>query len=210
LLPEWEEVIRKAFKCEVLPYYGCGEINAIGYCRQNSCYSIPDEHVILEVMLRDGSTALSGDGGFILTDLDNYAMPLIRYINGDAGKVSVCSDGRSPFTQIERLDGRFNSFLTTDRGDLISGVIGTHILRLFPAVNNYRIVQEDPLTLVISVVPKAQFSEQDKQSLVNLFGRHLGSRMKIIIKTVASIPTPPSGKAVFVINRCLQDAYTLV
>lgn len=203
LLPEWEEVIQKVFKCAIVPYYGCGEINALGYYRREPRYSVPDEHVIIEVMLRDGSAALSGDGRFILTDLDNYAMPLIRYMNGDAGKVSVCSDGQSPFTRIERLDGRFNSFLMTDSGDLISGAMGPHIFRLFPAVNNYQIVQEDPMTIVIRIVPKEEFSENDKQSLIGLFGKHLGSRMKIIIETVQSIAVPPSGKSVFVINRCL-------
>lgn len=205
LLPEWEKTIRKVFTCHVLPYYGCGEINSLGYRRaESSAYFIPDERVIKEVIQRDGAARLYGDGGFAITDLDNYAMPLIRYVNGDAGKVSANFNGNPPFSQIERLDGRYNSFLMTDAGDLISGVIGTHIFRHFPSVNTYRIVQEEPLRIAISIVPRENFSEQDRCLLINLFSKHLGSRMKIDIQTAPSIPVSPSGKHVFVINRCLK------
>jgi phenylacetate-CoA ligase len=205
LLPEWEETIQKVFTCQVLPYYGCGEINSLGYRRPElSCYFIPEEHVVIEVSQRDGTAGLSGDGEFVITDLDNYAMPLIRYVNGDAGKVSVSCDRHSPFTQIERLDGRYNSLLMTDSGDLISGVIGTHIFRHFPSVKNYRIVQEAPLHVVITIVPGEGFSAKDENLIINLFARHLGSRTKIVIEMVSNIAALPSGKCVFVINRCLS------
>jgi phenylacetate-CoA ligase len=193
LLPEWEELIRKVFQCHVLPYYGCGEINSLGYCHpESSYYLIQEEHVIIEVMQRDGTAELCGDGRFVITDLDNYAMPLIRYVNGDAGKVAASSNGHIPFSRIERLDGRYNSFLMTDAGDLISGAMGPHILRLFPSVKTYRIVQEERLRIVISVVPKEDFSEKDRFLITDLFSKHLGSRMKIIIETVPSITVPPS------------------
>jgi phenylacetate-CoA ligase len=207
LLPEWEETIRKVFKCRVLPYYGCGEVGSLGYSRPNSNgYFIPGEHVIIEVLQKDdGSTQLSGDGGFVITDLDNYAMPIIRYVNGDAGKVSDSSDGLLPFSRIERLDGRYNSFLLTDAGDLISGVIGTHIFRHVPSVRTYRIIQEAQLALTINIVPEASYSTEDENLILDLFARHLGRKTKIVIQKVAQIEAPPSGKSVFVINKCLPS-----
>ena len=112
LLPEWEETIRKVFTCQVLPYYGCGEINSFGYRRpESSCYFIPDEHVVIEVRQRDGSAGLSGDGEFAITDLDSYrrllsgtsmamqakfsilrtvALPLAK-LNDWMGDIIVCS-----------------------------------------------------------------------------------------------------------------------
>ena len=204
LLPEWEETIRKVFTCEVMPYYGCGEVNSLGYSRPaSSCYFIPEEHVIIEVLQRDGSSGLSGDGAFVITDLDNYAMPLIRYVNGDAGKVSYSCDGCSPFSQIERLDGRYNSLLLTDTGDLISGVICTHIFRHFPSVRTYRVIQEAPLHVVITIVPEPSYGTKDENLILGLFARHLGGRTKIAIQKASHIDAPPSGKSIFVINRCL-------
>ncbi len=210
LLPEWEDTIRKVFACHVLPYYGSGEVGSLGYSRPDSSgYFIPEEHAIIEVLQKDGSMQLSGDGGFIITDLDNYAMPIIRYVNGDAGKVSESCDRSSPFSRIERLDGRYNSLLLTDTGDLISGVIGTHVFRNIPSVRSYQIIQEAPLHVVINVVPEASYGLKDENLIVDLFAKHLGRKTRIVIQRVSHIEIPPSGKSVFVINRCLSSPIQL-
>lgn len=204
LLPEWKEVIRETFKCAVLPFYGCGEVNSLGFSTPDSDdYLIPEEHALIEVSQSEGATQFSGEGRFLVTDLDNYAMPIIRYANGDAGKISP-SNGHFPFSRIERLDGRYNSLLMTDTGDLISGVIGTHVFRHTTSVQSYRIIQEEPLRVVIKVVPKDDLNEGDARLILNLFTKHLGNKMKVTIEKVPHLPVPPSGKSVFVINRCLQ------
>jgi phenylacetate-CoA ligase len=155
-------------------------------------------------MQGDGSTQLYGDGRFLLTDLDNYAMPIVRYANGDAGKVSP-PKGRFPYSRIERLDGRYNSLLMTDSGDLISGVIGTHVFRLTSSVKTYRIIQEEPLRITVKMVPKnGKVSENDERLVVDLFAKYLGKGITIRLEKVQELPIPPSGKSVFVVNHCLQ------
>jgi phenylacetate-CoA ligase len=205
LLPEWEETIREGFKCSVFPYYGCGEVNGLGFSApETSGYLIPEEHALLEVTQSDGTTNLYGEGRFLVTDLDNYAMPIIRYANGDAG--AICRpNGGFPFSRIEKLDGRSNSLLMTDTGDLISGIIGVSVFRFTSSVKSYRMIQEEPLRILIKVVPKADdISEHDERQILTLFKKYLGKRMKISIEKVPSLPIPPSGKSVFVINHCLQ------
>jgi len=206
MLDEWERTIRNVFKCRVLPYYGSGEVNSLGFCRPGSRnYVVPEEHVLIEILRSDGSLAEHGDGRFVVTDLDNYAMPIIRYLNGDAGKL-VPPQNSSPCKEIERLDGRFNSFLMTDSGELVSGVIGTHIFRHTVSVKRYQVIQEEPRRLVIKVIPKNEFSEHDSQLLRQLFSKYLGGGIKLEIELVSDLPLPPSGKSVFVINRCLEDS----
>jgi phenylacetate-CoA ligase len=208
LLPEWGEVIRRAFQCAVLPYYGCGEVNSLAFSPAHGRgYHIAEEHALIEVANTSGDSALQGEGRFLITDLDNYAMPILRYENGDAGKISGPNGGTSPFSRIERLDGRFNSFLMTDTGSLISGVIGTHVFREFSsAVKAYQIIQEEARRVVIKIVETPAFTEADERLIVDLFARHLGPGVKIRVEKVDSIPISPSGKAVFVINRCLDGA----
>ena len=207
LLPEWATVIRRAFHCVILPFYGCGEINSLGYCRADGgAYYIPEEHAVIEVVSERDEAALSGDGRFLVTDLDNYAMPMLRYQNGDAGKIREPDDDASPFSGIERLDGRVNSFLMTDKGCLISGVIGTHVFREVTAVKAYQIIQEEPRRIVIKIVEAPEYTEADERFIVGLFARYLGEGMRIGVEKVPSIPTSRSGKAVFVINRCLDEA----
>jgi phenylacetate-coenzyme A ligase PaaK-like adenylate-forming protein len=207
LLPEWAEVIRRGFECEVLPFYGCGEVNSLGYCLPNSdSYVIPEENCIIEVARdRGGDSESIGDGMFVITSLVNYAMPIIRYVNGDAGGIGPVSES-FPFSRIVRLHGRYNSLLMTDSGDYISGVLGTHVFRhLTTAVETYRIIQKEPLRVVIKVVPRGEsLSSKDEDLIRNLFVKYLGSRMRVSVETVTSIPAMPSGKSMFVINELLS------
>jgi phenylacetate-CoA ligase len=205
LLPEWETTIRDVLGCEVLPYYGCGEVASIGFSvPSESGYFISEEHALIEVARGDELGGLYGDGRFLITDLDNYAMPIIRYLNGDTGKI-VAPFGPSSYSRIERLDGRYNSLLMTDRGELISGVIGTHVFRNTTSVKSYRIIQEEPLRIRIKVVPKAcGLSGQDESLIVGLFAKYLGTRMNVSLEKVDALPNFSSGKSVFVINRCLS------
>lgn len=204
LLPHWEEVIHDTFNCSVLPFYGCGEVNSLGFSA-SGCkgYLIPEEHALMELCHGDGSTALYGEGKFLVTDLDNYAMPIIRYMNGDAGEISAYN-GHLPYSRIERLDGRCNSFLMTEEGALISGIIGVSVFRFTSSVMSYRIVQEEPLRLVVKVVPKNKLTEEDDRTIKTLLKKYLGKGMQVNIEEVSSIPSTESGKSVFVINQCLQ------
>jgi phenylacetate-CoA ligase len=206
LLPEWKDVIGRRFACEVLPYYGCGEVNSLGYTPYGSgSYVIPEENCVIEVGAEHGDeTADSGEGRFVITSLANFAMPILRYVNGDAGRLGPPVTP-FPHARIERIDGRYNSLLLTDSGDLISGVLGTHVFRhLTTAVETYRIIQEEPLRVVIKVVPRAdKFSATDEELIEVLFQKHLGPRMRVTVEKVGSIDPMPSGKSVFVINRVL-------
>jgi phenylacetate-CoA ligase len=206
LLPEWHDQIRKSFACKILPYYGCGEMNSLGFVKDaNPSYVIPEEHCLIEAVREDGAAGFAGDGRFALTSLANYAMPLLRYVNGDAGSLGLSRDG-SPFACIDRLDGRYNSFLMTDSGELISGVIGTHVFRqVVKSVESYRIIQEEPLRIVIKIVPRENsVPETDVQLIQRLFAKHLGDKMRVDTEIVQSLPPLESGKTVFVINKCLE------
>ena len=98
MLPEWEAVIRKAFGCAVLPYYGSGEVNSLGYSHPAvGTYLVPKSSCLSRFCVRI-SRLNCGEGQFLITDLDNYAMPIIRYANGDAGKISDHGECGFPFT----------------------------------------------------------------------------------------------------------------
>ena len=98
LLPSWANTMRQAMHCQVYAYYGSGECNSLGYqCQQGEAYHIPEEHVVLEVEPDGGHTDRLGTGQVLLTDLDNYTMPLVRYRNGDYMTIgdTSCACGRS-------------------------------------------------------------------------------------------------------------------
>ena len=208
LLPvQWGERMTRVFGAKVMPYYGCGEIQSLGYTCPDALgvYHTCDEHVIIEVEGQGGRTSQTGEGPFLITDLDNNAMPLIRYRNGDAGKIEGpgCACGRS-LGRITRLDGRVNDMLITKAGDAISGAIGAHAFRLVAGVVEYQIVQSRPGQAVLKIVRAPSYDPKlEETKLREIFGKHLGASADIAIEYVTTLPKTAAGKSRFVINDYL-------
>lgn len=209
LLPDtWSDTIARVFGAKVLPYYGCGEVQSIAYsCPEatRQLYHTSDEHVVIEVEQRDGETSLAGEGAFLLTDLDNMAMPLIRYRNGDAGVIapSGCACGRT-LGCITRLDGRVNDVLITTTKNAISGSIGAHAFRLIGHVEHFQVIQRRPGQITIRIVRMPGYDARiEEPKMRAIFLHHLGADADIEIEYVSSIPRTEAGKARVVINEYL-------
>jgi phenylacetate-CoA ligase len=211
LLPDqWAETIGRVFGAKVLPYYGCGEIQSLGYSCPDApgLYHTCDEHAVLEVESAGGEARLEGEGSFLITDLDNRAMPLIRYRNGDAGVLAGpgCACGRT-LGRIVRVDGRVNDVLITTAGAAISGAIGAHAFRLIGNVDAFQIVQHRPGQAVIKIVRAPAYDPGKEEPKVRtIFGKHLGEGADIAIEYHSSLPKTPAGKSRFVINEYLAQS----
>ena len=127
--------IRKAFECDVKSYYGCSEIESLGYqVFENGGYVIPNEINIIEQA--DDDTSL------IVTSLHNKSQPLIRYCNGDCGIVKESSifDSRRP--EILQLTGRSDDWLIGQDGERISGRLGAKLISVANIhVKKYQLIQ---------------------------------------------------------------------
>jgi phenylacetate-CoA ligase len=207
--PAWADTMARVFSAQVLPYYGCGEVNSLGYsCPDSGVYHTCDEHVVIEVENDAGNVALEGEGAFLITDLDNQAMPLIRYRNGDAGQLAApgCPCGRT-LGRILRLDGRVNDMLVTTTGARFSGVIATHSFRLIDHVESYQVVQRTPGQATIRIVRGPGYDPAvEEPKVYSIFHKHLGEGSQVVIEYVTSIAKTPAGKARFVINEYNHDS----
>jgi phenylacetate-CoA ligase len=210
LPPQWAETIARVFGAQVLPYYGCGEVQSLGYScpdATDGTLHTCDEHAVLEVERADGTVGLEGEGAFLTTDLDNRAMPLIRYRNGDAGVLAApgCVCGRS-LGRIMRLDGRINDVLITTAGAAISGVLCTHTFRLINDVDAYQVIQRRSGHVIVRIVRAAKFNPAVEEPKVrDIFSKYLGRDAEIVIEYVSSVAKTPAGKARFVINEFLAN-----
>jgi phenylacetate-CoA ligase len=207
LLEDWEARLTRVFGAKVMPYYGCGEVQSLAYsCPEvRGVYHTTDEHAVLEVERADGSTGFEGEGAFLITDLDNWAMPLIRYRTGDAGRLEGpgCSCGRT-LARISRLDGRVNDVLLTTTGATISGVLGAHALRSIGGVDAFQLIQRRPGHAVIRIVRGAAYDARAaEQELRGIFTDHLGTGSEVAFEYVAELPRTAAGKSRFVINEHL-------
>ena len=207
LLDSWRATMERAFGAKVLPYYGCGEIQSLGYScpeAEEPVYHTCDEHSVIEVELPGGGPALAGEGPFLVTDLDNQALPMIRYRNGDAGVLAPpgCRCGRT-LGRITRLDGRVNDVLYRTSGDAISGAIGPHAFKMVRGVEQFQIVQKRPGQITIHIIRREGSYEPavEEPKIDRIFRQHLGSDADIEIRYVDWIPRTAAGKARFIINE---------
>jgi phenylacetate-CoA ligase len=207
LLDSWRETIARAFGAKVLPYYGCGEIQSLGYACPEAevpVYHTCDEHSVIEVEQPDGGVALAGEGPFLVTDLDNLATPMIRYRNGDAGVLAPqgCRCGRT-LGRITRLDGRVNDVLYRTSGDAVSGAIGPHAFKMVDGVEQFQIVQKRIGQITIHIVRRegSYVPAVEEPKIQRIFKQHLGSDAEIDIRYVDWIPRTAAGKARFIINE---------
>lgn len=206
LLDGWRATIARAFGAAVLPYYGCGEIQSLGYScpeAEDPVYHTCDEHSAIEVETRDGGASLVGEGPFLVTDLDNQALPMLRYRNGDAGALAPpgCRCGRS-LGRILRIDGRVNDVLYKSSGDAISGAIGPHAFKMVEGVEQFQIVQSRPGQVRLDIVRLPGYDPAAEEPKIDgIFRQHLGGDAEIDIRYVDSIPRTPAGKVRFIINE---------
>ena len=163
---------------------------------------------MIEVEGPDGGASLVGEGPFLVTDLDNHALPMIRYRNGDAGALAPpgCACGRS-LGRITRVDGRVNDVLYTTAGAAISGVIGTHTFKMVDGVEQFQIVQRRRGQVTIDIVRQAGYAPAIEEPKIDrIFRQHLGRDAEIEIRYVESIPRTAAGKARFMINEVVAPS----
>lgn len=110
LFPARRELIERVFGVGVTDYYGAGGegVHLASQCERRDEYHLHLENAIVE-LLKDGRPAKPGEvGNIVVTQLDNYAMPLIRYDLGDlaiASGTRTCGCGRA-MPLVRSIEGR--------------------------------------------------------------------------------------------------------
>lgn len=204
LLDSQRTIIEKAFGPNLFDQYGCGECGAIAYeCKEHNGLHHNFEHSVLEVL--DDNNSPAATGRVVLTNLDNYAMPLIRYENGDIVTLSdtKCACGRQSML-IKRIEGRTLDVIYSENGTqvhtgfLIEVMLKQDILEKYQ-IRQFQIIQKEPLMFVCKYVASHTISESDGVELEKIYQKYLGDHIQLRLEQVDTIYIPESGKRHFVI-----------
>src|SRR5882724_2634661 len=140
-----KELIESVFQAPVFETYGCREVMLMGAeCNRHEGLHITTENLLLEVVDDNGSPTSPGqEGNVVVTDLYNYGMPFIRYANGDrmVAGWGTCSCGRG-LPVLKEIMGRRSDMVHTPDGRHISGVFFPHLIKDYPAVRRFVVVQD--------------------------------------------------------------------
>jgi len=200
LPPESREVIERGFGCKVFDKYGAREFaGGTAYeCEFGGGYHVVAEGTIIEI-IKEGQIAKPGEvGEVVVTDLSNYAMPLIRYQIGDLAvqidNSQPCPCGRG-LPRIGQIWGRIQATIIGTRNQMIPG---TFFARLFAdydyAVKRFQVVQEEFGSVTLKIVKASQFTNDVIEHAERQMKKHMGEDLKINVEFVDEVALGRTGK----------------
>ena len=146
------EYLSKVFNAPLYNRYGCREVGDIAN-------EVPDadglvvnsDRVFVEILDDDGRRCAPGEQGeVVVTDLENYGMPMIRYRIGDLARWADDSSRgahKYPFPILESVDGRTLDIVRAPNGNRIGGTFWTILLRNRPGIEKFQVIQDEPASV---------------------------------------------------------------
>ena len=203
LYPHYRALAEIVFKAKVYNRYGGREVGLIGMECTEGRMHINCRDLYLEI---DSPDPYNEPGEILITQLNNYAMPFIRYRIGDVGMLSAepCPCG-SDLPVLAELLGRTTATFRTKTGTLIHGGYFTRQFYGLKGVNQFQIIQETHKHCVLKVVVNQQWTEATHHYLVQCIQKALGAEVVVTVKFVEDIPVPASGKREYTISKVGAD-----
>jgi phenylacetate-CoA ligase len=153
------------------------------------------DQLVVELKSQPGYS--DGTGEVVVTDLTNYAMPFVRYANGDLATPEVgagCACGRG-LPRLRRVEGRKLDAIRTPDGHVVPGEFFPHMLKDVAGLQRYRVIQRQLDALQIDVVPEPPFGEEQEAYIRREVAKVFGDTISVELRRVADIPLTPTGKS---------------
>ena len=187
-------LIEAAFPgAQVFNTYGCREFMLIASeCEHHDGLHVNADHLHVELLGTDPATPAE----LAITDLSNFGMPFLRYLNGDlalAHAGDACACGRT-LPRLAQVVGRKLDMIRSVDGRLLPGEFFPHMFKDVAGVRNFQVVQSQLDRLLVKVVPDATFGENEERYVREQISRVLGGTVFIDLRRVDEIPMTPSGK----------------
>ena len=204
------KAIEEAFGARVFDKYGSREFSGIAYeCDRHTGHHVVGECYVVEILV-EGRPARPGElGEVVITDLNNYVMPFIRYRIGDLAyavdDAEPCPCGRG-LARIGAIEGRVQSIVVGANGVAMPGSFFLHVLKDYGyAFARFQIEQRAPDEIIFRYVPAPRFHPRVLEEVFTEFRRYLGDGMTISEEPVERIDMVRTGKYQVVINRLQMD-----
>lgn len=198
------ETIERVFQAPVFETYGSREFMLIGAeCAEHSGLHLTMENLLVEILDNDGKPTANGEeGNVVITDLTNYGMPFVRYMNGDraiAG-LSQCACGKS-LPLLKKVVGRRLDMIATPDGRQVPGEFFPHVMKEYKAVRRFQIVQDDVQVIQVRLVVNGQWTDSARRGLEQQILEVVGDSVDLDIAIVDDIPLTQAGKLQVVVRR---------
>ncbi len=198
---EQAQFVKEVLGCDVKAFYGCAEINCLGFQTiMGGRYISPDEIIHIESTQHPD---LPLDNAFLLTSLFNKKTPLLRYLNGDNGTLG--SHGK--YSTIEELSGRSADMFRRKDGSLISSIVATQTMQitgLTHKVKKYQLWQTAIDKVEIPYLPFLEsepLSAEERKHIEAMYKKRLGDEFEVTMYLSDQFVQSASGKHRLMINK---------
>ena len=195
--------ISESFNAEVFDLYGVREVGNVAWeCRAHQGMHVNDDAMIVELLDENGhEVSEEAEGEVVVTHLDSFDYPFIRYRLGDT---ALRQGGRCPcgvaFSRLKSITGRDDARIRLPSGRWITGMVFQE-LRTVPWLSAFRIVQDDPTSVKLQVVPKSTIQNGELKDLVAKVSDLIQGKLTVIFEALDKLERDKSGKLRAVICR---------
>ncbi len=197
------DMCRDVLGCEIVSNYSAGEAGYLALqCPTGVGYHVMSEVVRLEVLDADGRACEPGDiGRVIVTPLNNYAMPLLRYAIGDEAEAGApCRCGRG-LPVLSQIVGRVQDYLLLPDGSRRRVNLSHYRISAMGFIREFQVAQTGPLHAELRLAASRELSADERATLDTLFKNAVGSSFERKIVVVDEIAKTSSGKLLQFVNE---------
>jgi len=206
LFQHQRDCIERVFQCKVFNRYGGREMGDVAHECPSGTMHLNAETTYTE-FVRDGRPARPGEAGeIVLTALDLYGMPLLRYRVEDIGSPAdaQCRCGRG-LPAMDMVEGRVQDMIALPGNRYLPGEFFPHLFKDFDILQ-FQIEQERLDHLTIRVVRGQALTQEHIDYLLGKVREYTEASAEIELLFCENIPTTASGKFRYTISRVPMPA----
>ncbi len=196
-----KETIAKGFGCDVYDTYGCSEMGFVACdCERHEGLHLFMDLYYVEIC-RDGRLVAPGElGRLYITDLENRAMPWIRYDIGDVGRYFVGDHGCGRKSVRLQVEGRIEDTLSNSKGELFTSDRVFDFFHSFNEVDNFQLIEKSRGDFDLLCVPRLG-ANIDKARIAQKFIKFFDPGTSVKTYIVKTIKAEDGGKFRFVKSK---------
>jgi len=189
--------IKATWQCPVVDLYSSTETGYVALqCPDSDLYHVMWETHLVEILREDGTPCKDREiGRIVITDLNNFATPMVRYAIGDYAEAGpLCPCGRGMQT-LRRIVGRERNLILMPDGSRHWPLTGRSRYREVAPVLQYQMIQHDREGIEVRLVVDRPLSDNEEQQLKKIMLAALGHPFQLnFVYFEDRLPTGQNGK----------------
>jgi len=171
---------REVLGLEIADLYSTTELGYLAFQCEQGHYHVQSEHVLVEILDDQNQACSPGESGrLVVTTLNNYAAPLIRYELEDYAVVGEpCSCGRN-LPVIQNILGRSRNMLRYPDGRQVFPNLGIRKFSRIIPVRQFQVIQAEPDCLEIKLVCDVRATAAQEAEITDLIQSRLNYPFKV-------------------------------